>query len=413
MPVSSDSGSAALPPAEEMQFWSAAAQHAEPEGLIEQIVAQARQFDQPVDLALVFFSAPLTAHAAELTMALQDTLAPRLLLGCSAEGVVTADREIESDAAVTLAAARLPGAQITAFALQPDEWHKLLLDEQAFRSQVGAPADPRLFLLFGDPFSTPMDDVLEAFNHYYPGVPAVGGMASGALRPHGNLLVLNRQTREQGLVGAVVSGELDIDIIVSQGCRPIWRPFKVDRAHRNILFQLEGKPPLIWIQELIQELSEEERALLQNGLFVGRALPGGADDQAPAAPGRGDFLIRGVTGVDYQNGAIAVGDIIGEGETIQFHVRDAVTAQEDLEMLLIPQFFRQPAAGGFLFLCNGRGTRLYDRPNMDISIIQKNLGELPLAGFFCAGEVGPVGAHNYLHGHTASLVLFRPARPPD
>jgi small ligand-binding sensory domain FIST len=137
---------------------------------------------------------------------------------------------------------------------------------------------------------------------------------------------------------------------------------------------------------------------------VGRAVKSG-----PETLGRGDFVIRGVMGIDQESGSIAIGDSIMDGETIQFHLRDAVTAQEDLEMLLIPQMFRERPSGALLFTCNGRGTRLYDRPNGDITVIQQNVSNAPLAGFFCAGEIGPIGGANFLHGHTATLVLFRPA----
>jgi small ligand-binding sensory domain FIST len=257
--------------------------------------------------------------------------------------------------------------------------------------------------MIGDPFSSPVDDVLQAFNTAYHGIPIVGGMASGALRQFGNALLLNDQVTNLGLVGVSLAGPVDIDLIVSQGCRPIWRPFRVTAAQKNMVFSLDGKPPLTWIQELIPELSEEDRALMQSGLFVGRAVRGTLETL-----GRGDFLIRGVIGVDRQSGAIAIADSVVEGEVIQFHLRDAMTAQEDLEMMLIPQMFCDPPSGALLFSCNGRGIKLYDYPDGDITIVQKNLQGVPLAGFFCAGEIGPIGAENYLHGHTASMVIFRP-----
>jgi small ligand-binding sensory domain FIST len=278
----------------------------------------------------------------------------------------------------------------------------MLLDPEEFQGIVGARPDTRLFILLADPFSSPMDDILQAFNNSYPGIPAVGGMASGALRPMGNALFANDRIVQEGAVGVAISGQLDIDVVVSQGCRPIWRPFKVTSAHRNVIFSLEGRPPLTWIQDLIPELTEEDRALLQNGIFVGRSIKAGQE-----GIGRGDFLIRGVIGVDHSTGAVAIGDSIMDGETVQFHIRDALTAQEDLEMMLIPQAFRQPPNGALLFSCNGRGTRLYDYPNGDISIINPNLAGAGLAGFFCAGEIGPIGGSNYLHGHTVSLAIFR------
>jgi small ligand-binding sensory domain FIST len=362
------------------------------------------------------------APARQLITHLRALLNPRVMLGCSAEGVIGQDQEYEDAPAVTLIAASLPGVRISPFMLLPDQmdlpsparsprlmsgqadWHKLLLDAEEFRRVVDAPEDTQLFILLGDPFSTPMDDVLQAFNTCFPGVPVVGGMASGALRPYGNALWIDDQLAHEGAVGLSLAGELAVDVVVSQGCRPIWRPFTVVEAHRNVIYNLEGRAPLAWLQDLIPQLSEEDRHLLQKGLFVGRSIKVGGENL-----GRGDFLLRGVIGIDQNNGAIAVGDSIMDGETIQFHLRDALTAKEDLEMMLIPQAFRPPPSGALLFSCNGRGTRLYDHPNGDIDIVQANLEGAHLAGFFCAGEIGPIGGVNFLHGHTASLAIFRPS----
>jgi small ligand-binding sensory domain FIST len=213
-------------------------------------------------------------------------------------------------------------------------------------------------------------------------------------------------------VGVALSGDIDVDVVVSQGCRPIGQTYKVTSTSEDMIFSLNGGSPLKQVQEMVNELSEADHALLQNGLYVGRAVrrpsPANPDDTL----GRGDFLVRGVRGVDQRSGALAIGDFLEDGEIVQFHLRDAKTAEEDLELMLTPQAFSQPPAGGVLFSCNGRGTRLFDHPNGDVSIIQNALGgeqPVPLTGFFCGGEIGPIGGRNFLHGHTASLVLFRPS----
>ena len=372
--------------------------------LIQEMVSQAG--DAALDLVVVFTSAHFTQAIPEIVKDLKSALQPGLIMGCSAEGVIGREQEVESAPAIAMVGARLPGIELTPFMLQPNslDWPRLLLDQGEFLRTVAAPEGTQLFLLLGDPFSTPMDDLLQAFNAFYPGVPVIGGMASGALRPEGNLLFCNDKLTSRGALGVALSGLLEVDIIVSQGCRPIWRPFKVSGSRQNQIYNLEGRPPLAWLQDLIPTLPEEDRALLQTGLFVGRSVK-----TEQEVLGRGDFVIRGVLGIDQESGAIAIGDSVMDGETIQFHLRDSFTAQEDLELQLIPQMFRDPAMGGLLFTCNGRGTRLYDRPNGDISVIQKNANHTPLAGFFCAGEIGPIGGKNYLHAHTATLVLFRQA----
>jgi small ligand-binding sensory domain FIST len=390
-----------------MKFSSAVSTNSQVEGAVEELATQikAQMGTKPVNLAAVFISAHFILQAREIAATLYAALQPEIMLGCTAEGVISRDREIEDAPAISMIAAHLPSTRLTPFLMQDTLWPVMLLDAEEFQRVVGAPQDSSLFIVLADPFSTPMADVLHAFNDFYPGIPVTGGMASGALRPHGNALFLNDQLTGNGLVGVNMSGDFDVEVIVSQGCRPIWQPFIVQAADKNIIFDLEGKPPLAWIQRLAPELSEQDRLLLQNGLFVGRAI-----DPGQEMFGRGDFLIRGVMGVDQPSGAIAVGDMIDDGEVIQFHLRDALTAREDLEMMLLPQTLREPPQGALLFTCNGRGKRLYDYPNGDISVIQQSLGGAPLAGFFCAGEIGPVGRKNFLHGQTASLVLFRKKR---
>jgi small ligand-binding sensory domain FIST len=360
--------------------------------------------DRQVDLVFVFFSEHFRGMARRIRDELSERLHPGHILGCTGEGIIGMQDEVEQTPAIALLAACLPGVGVSPFHLQPRNWTTLLENGEVFRQEVNAPPDVRLFLLVGDPFSTPMEYVLQVFNEYYPGIPVAGGMASAAMAPGQNALLVDEWVSSFGLVGVALSGAFDADLVVSQGCRPIGMPLTVTSAQKNVIRQLDNHPPLYLIQDMVERLPEEEQSLLRRGLLIGRAIETGVE-----TPGRGDFLIRGVIGADRQSGAITISDTVEPGEVVQFHVRDAVTAQEDLEMLLIPQAFRPQAFGALLFSCNGRGSHLFDYPNGDVSVVQKNLGGVPLAGFFCAGELGPVHKKNYLHGHTVSLVLFRPA----
>jgi small ligand-binding sensory domain FIST len=363
-----------------------------------------RPAEAPPDLAILFFSSHFRDQADALRAEIQALYEPRCLIGCTAEGVIGGESEFERQPAISLMLAYLPGVTLTTFRLSPHHWRPLPDREQTFCEAIGAPPDTRLFMLLADPFTTPMGEVLEPFNDCFPGVPMVGGMASGGMSPGYNILLLNGEVWHAGAVGVAFSGQYEVDLVVSQGCRPIGEPFTVTAANRNVILTLADQPAIFKIQQIVDELSEEEQELLRNGLFIGRAI-----DSSRETLGRGDFLVRGVMGVDRQSGAITIGDNVEVGEKVQFHVRDAVTAQEDLEMLLIPQAFRPPASGALLFSCNGRGLRLYDHPDGDISIVRGSLGDVPVAGFFCAGEIGPVGGSNFLHGHTVSLAIFRPA----
>jgi small ligand-binding sensory domain FIST len=228
-------------------------------------------------------------------------------------------------------------------------------------------------------------------------------MASAARSPGGNRLALNDQVFTDGAVGALVGPGVTVSSVVSQGCRPIGRPLAVTRAEGNIIYQLAGQPALNRLLQMAKDgMSERDVELINQGLHLGVVI-----DEHKVDFGRGDFLIRNVIGADRSNGAIAVGDTVEVGTTVQFHVRDAEAADEDLRELLA----ERTADGVLLFTCNGRGSRLFAKPDHDAGVIGDLLGDPPISGFFAAGEVGPVGGHNFVHGFTASMALFEESSP--
>jgi small ligand-binding sensory domain FIST len=388
-----------------MHFASALSTETDPDMAAASLLADIadQMGSRSLDLLLMFISPHFAAHAQMLSERLRQAFHPGVLIGCTAEGVIGSAHEVERSPAISLIAAHLPGAQVDSFALHDLSLRSTQHEIESFAEALASPDEPRLYILLADPFSTPVEALLEAFNTYRAGVPVIGGMASGAVQPGGNVMLLNEQRYRNGAVGVSISGAVAVDVIVSQGCRPVGQPMRVTAVQDNVILGLEGKPPLSCIQEMVDGLDDEERDLLQNGLLIGRVI-----NALEEAPGRGDFLVRGMMGVDSKSGAVAVGDMLDEGELIQFHVRDAATAEEDLEMMLAPQAFYDAPCGAFLFSCNGRGTRLYDHPDGDLSTIQRALGGVHIAGFFCAGEIGPIAGKNFLHGQTASLALFRP-----
>jgi small ligand-binding sensory domain FIST len=361
---------------------------------------------KPVDFVLVFASPHFISDAGAIRDVVRGKLKPGVLAGCHGEGVIGSDREIEQTPAVSIVAARLPGVQLTQTTLRAADLHKMLGDGEAFPPEVSLPEDASLFVMIADPFSTAIDELLGAFNTSHPGTPLIGGMASAARHPGGNALFTNDGIQEDGAVVVGFAGAVDVDIVVSQGCRPMGPVLEIDESQDNAILKLGGKPPLQQLEDIVGELGKEERDLLKNGLFIGRAI-----DPKKEILGRGDYLVRGVMGVDPRSGSITIGDFINAGDVVQFHLRDADTAKEDLEMMLTPYGLFEPPGGALLFSCNGRGTRLYDHPNGDVSVVQRFFPGLGLAGFFCAGEIGPIAGKNFLHGHTASLVLFRPKHP--
>ena len=354
------------------------------------------------DLVLAFFDATHVPAVSDVMQGLRDALAPGCLAGASAHGVISAAHEVEASPALTVIAASLPGVEVKPFVMVNSAWVPALDDAQEFARCTPGLDRAELVLLLADPFSFDVDRCLAAFNRHAPGARLVGGLASSGTRPGANVLVLNDWIAHEGGLGIALTGALRVDVVVSQGCRPVGPALTVTKAQGNLVFELDGEPAVDRAESVLRALPQAEQALLRNGLYVGRPLH---DD----AGGQGDYLIRNLLGADRSRGALAIADAMSEHERIRLHVRDAGTATEDLEMLLAPQEFDERAAGALLFACNGRGRGLFGVADRDLGTLQTALGgNVPVAGMFCAGEIGPVGPRNLLHGHTAAIAIVRP-----
>jgi small ligand-binding sensory domain FIST len=372
---------------------------------IEEVCARTRaRLDGDADLAVLFFSTHHMRSADVLARALQERLSPRCLLGCVAESVIGGGQEIENSPAVSLWVSRWSRpVTMTPF--------HLVLERTADGPSLfgwpdeltGADSQQTAVLMLGDPFTFPIDLFLRRVNEDAPGVRVLGGMASGIRAPGQCRLLFQEAVKDQGAAGVLLQGALGLRSIVSQGCRPIGHPLVITRAQDNLILELGGKTPLAQLQELWPTLTAEEQRLFQQGLHIGRVLNEYQSDFQ-----RGDFLVRNVLALERETGALAITDRVRVGQTVQFHVRDAATADEDLHALLrldLSAHERKPGAA-LLFSCNGRGTRLFDVPHHDAGVLRAEAGDLPLAGFFAQGEFGPVGGLNFIHGFTASIALF-------
>ncbi|MFL5245491.1 MAG: FIST N-terminal domain-containing protein [Gemmataceae bacterium] len=363
---------------------------------------QARIGDPP-ELAAVFFS---PHHAEDINVAVEKIrqgLQPRCLIGCMGESIIGNDKEIEEKPALSLWAGKWNQP------VQVDPFHLVLERTPDGFSLMGWPdslvnADPKHsgLLLLGEPSSFPIDFFLKQVNDSNQGLRVCGGMASGSGGQASCPLVLNERILDHGAVGVVLSGPT-IRCIVSQGCRPIGRPMVITKAQENLIYELGGKTPLVQLQELWPELGERDQKLFQQGLHIGRVI-----NEYQAEFQRGDFLVRNVLGLERSSGALGLNDLVRVGQTVQFHVRDAESADEDLHALLQLdlQAHDKPPSGVLAFTCNGRGTRLFPERHHDARVIREETGAIPLAGFFAQGELGPVGGQNFIHGFTASLALF-------
>ncbi len=355
-------------------------------------------------LAFIFFTPHFSENIQVIVKAIQNAVGPRTLIGCMGAGVIGGVKEIEEDPGVIIWAIHSPTLQVVPFSLTPKrEKDRVWLE--GWPNTLEPKSHPCSFLLFADPFSTPIDELFSLVDEHMPGASIIGGIATGGMGEGESRLVLNDQVIPSGVVGvALQGGGLDIRTVVSQGCQPIGERYVVTKVDRNVIQELGGVPPLERLETTLREISEAERQQAAQGLQVGIAM----DEHRPNF-GQGDFLIRGLLGADRQSGSVAIADFVQEGQTIQFHVRDSEAAGTDLQMLLTQECMNVPhkrPKGALLFSCNGRGEHFFKTSHHDLHTLHQYMGKIPVAGFFAGGEIGPVGGKNYLHGYTASMALF-------
>ncbi|MBX3388604.1 MAG: FIST C-terminal domain-containing protein [Phycisphaeraceae bacterium] len=388
------------------------------------------------DLAIVFFSAHHTERADEISKWVREMLRPVNCLGVSAESVLGGAIELERTPGVAILALSLPNVRLSAFT--SDSFPPLDAKEKehvaVLAGGIGAADDTAATIVFADPFSIPVLQLIPMMNKARRTDPegrpigkVIGGLASAARAPGGNVMFLDDKVMKFGAVGVTISGNVEVETIVSQGCRAVGQPLVITRAKNNLIMQLGGRPAREVMREVVNEMDPGERGALSGGLFLGRVI-----NEYKERFGRDDFLIRAVVGEDPASGSIAVADFVRAGQTVQFHVRDADTATQDLSLLLDAQRLHERPAGGLLVTCNGRGTRLFSEKNHDAAAVCRAFGQgvtageqlakpgafiapsfmpagsaFALAGFFAAGEIAPVGPESFLHGNSACLTLFR------
>ena len=359
-------------------------------------------------LVLMFASTSYGESLSKASHMIQTKFPQAVFVGCSAAGVLGGGIEIEDAKAVSLFVADLPDVQIIPFRADnhntpspdasPEDWNKVL--------GVSADDNPQ-FLVFMDNFSQPGAALLEGMDFAFPLSVKIGGLASGGSGPGTQALYLNHDVFFDGAVGVALFGEIILDPVVAQGCRPIGQPSLITKCHNNLLLQLENETPISYLQQLFHQLNERDQTLMQGYLFLGIEVD---PLQRFGDMVESQYLIRNLIGIDHENGFLAIGENLREGQRVQFHVRDSLTSQEDLEIQL-SQYLRnlekESLLGALMFQCNGRGRYLYGQPNHDSNIFRELVGPIALGGFFCNGEIGPVGKTTYLHGYTSSFAVFR------
>ncbi len=380
-----------------MPFASALSEHPVASAAVGEVVgAVLEAIGERPDLVMVTTTRAHAGALEDIVGTVEAVLHPLTVIGAVAESVVGTGREVEETPAISLWAGwvgPLVPVRLTATSLADGGWHfGGWPDRLAF--------DPTALVLVADPFTFPAGEFLPWLAEHHPGLPAVGGNASGGRGPGGARLVAGGRVVSDGAAGVLVGGGIDVETLVSQGCHPYGDALTVTRSDRNIIFEVAGRPAMdSLVEQTTHHLDPVALAGIEaNGLFIGRVVDAQIADPAPA-----DYLVRSVVGVDRATGAVAVDDLVPLGSTIRFHRRDADTAHLELARLLDGR----RADAGLVFTCNGRGTRLFDDAHHDARAVAYGMGRIPLGGLFAGGEFGPVGGHNFVHQFTTSMALFR------
>jgi len=354
--------------------------------------------DGGCDLCVVFAGGAHLQSVPAILQIVHDRLAPGALIGCGAGGVIGAELELEDDAGAVVWALSAPGSEIEAMELTS----VAMGDEMALGGLPDDPADlGDALIVLADPRSFSADALLRHLNDARPAMPVLGGLASAATEGSACLL-LDSDIVDEGAVAVSLRG-VEVLPCVSQGAAPVGPEMTVTGAEGNVVSELASKPALDRLREVIEDRDHREQALAAEGLLLGIVI----DENQPEYE-RGDFLVRPIIGVDPATGAVAVGSSMRVGQTVRIHVRDASSASDDLRDALSTRALAlgdAGAAGTLVFSCNGRGSQMFDEPSHDAGLVADVLGA-PAGGFFAAGEIGPVGGRNFLHGFTATMAVF-------
>jgi len=363
------------------------------------------QLEAPrVSLGLVFMSPRFFDRAKQVLEILRVHARIPLLAGCSSQSLIVGDHEVEEHAGLTLGLYALPGAELKAVHLVqsqveeangPAYWHL----------ETGIePHQTNGWLAFIDPFHLDSETWLKTWNEAYAPLPVLGGLASGESNQQTTQIYLNGEVYDEGCIAISIGGEVQLVGLTSQGCTPIGETWTLTKVEQNIIHQIGNRPAYEVLTETFNQLPADQQKTARGNLFIGLVANEYLEDFH-----RGDFLVRNLLGADPRSGSIAVGALPRPGQTVQFQRRSADAADEDMQDLLArakKQLGNTPIYGGCLCSCSGRGQNLFGHPNHDAQMVQQRLGPLGLAGFFCNGEIGPIGQKSFLHGYSASLALF-------
>jgi small ligand-binding sensory domain FIST len=357
----------------------------------------------PPDCVLAFVSAAFGAEMGRLPKLLDPLLGRGLLFGCSAGGLIGGGSEEEEESGVALLCGRLPDAALVAQHLEQATLPPLSASrENWWRLLDLGPECGASFMLLADPATIDAEACARGIDRAFPGSTVIGGLASGALEPGAARLFARGEMHCSGGALLALTGNVIIEPVVAQGCRPVGDPLFVTGCDGNLVTELDGRRPRDLLTALYASLDEAGRARFGEALCIGIALPGPRQ-----AVGAGDFLMRNVLGLDPDSGALWIGARIARNAVVQFHLRDADAAARELQSQLAASLAgRPPPAAALLFACAGRGRGLFGVGGHDSGALRR-IADIPVAGMFSAGEIAPIQGATFLHGYTSVFGLIR------
>jgi small ligand-binding sensory domain FIST len=352
---------------------------------------------EKADLAIVFAAGAHLAAPEATLEGVHEALRPPELIGCGAGGVLGGGAEHEAGTAVAVWTIALGDGAATTFHATARQ-----VEDSIAVTGMESLAGARGAILLPDPFTFPTDALLQDLAARAPGVPVLGGLASARTEEDSTALFHGDRVCEAGAVGVRFDG-IDLLPCVSQGATPVGPEMTITAAEGNVIAELAGRPALDHIRETIEQLDARERTLVAGGLLVGLVLDGGKPDY-----GHGDFLVRGLLGADPVSGTIAIAAPVEPGQVLRLHARDAASADRDFheQLRVRVDALGGEIAGALAFACHSRGRQMFGVADHDAGLLAAELGGAPSAGFFAAGEIGPVGGASFIHSFTATVALF-------
>jgi len=387
------------------ESWAVALEHA-----TDQVMSPG---DPAPDVVLLFASPAYGDDFAHLVRAARKRTGGSVLIGCSASGLLANGREAEDRPGLAIMAWWLPGALLHPVRLHQE--HVELLDDPVIWHELNdIPAGSvHSWLMFAEPYRIDAQALIQGLQERYPGTSIMGGLASGMVRERTSCVFFDDRVYEEGGVALGIGGPYTLRPFVSQGCDPVGEPWTITGAEHNTVVTISNRPALDVLQSTVNGLPSEQRARAANNLVVGLA-----GDEYRDTYGRGDFVVRGILGIDPKRGSIVIGGVPRVGQTVQFHLRDAATAGADLDRMVNEIAVSEGVGsilGSVVCTCDGRGEALFGEPGHDSAVIWAALPRVPVAGAFCLGEIGPLGNSTVLHGFTCTVgvIRYHPENPTD